>query len=170
MKLKLTVFIAVGVIAMGLLLGTGTAKAYVVVFDANDNTRAIGITDLDIGGTPYDVDFISTLEPVIVYGDAPGEFDFNTIDSAKAAIDAVTAALNTEGGVFYVGSQGGTNGPPATFYSVAYASQTFNDGREAAAQQWRVSFQDGTWLPSVDTISDWESGDRTWAIFTVVGP
>jgi hypothetical protein len=158
------------VVVLALLLGAGAAQATEVIRDGNQSTRAIGITNLDIGGTLYDVDFIFPQEPWNVYGDTPGEFDFNTNESALAATDAVTAALNTEGGVFYVGSQGGTNGRPATFYSVAYASQTFTDGREADALQWRVSFQDGTWLPGVDTTSLWEGDVRTWATFTEVNP
>jgi hypothetical protein len=160
--------VTVGVFFVSLLLLASAAQATDVIRDGNESTRAIGITNLDIGGTLHDVDFIFPQEPVLVYGDLPGEFDFNTKESALAATDAVTAALNTEGGVFYVGSQGGTNGPPATFYSVAYASQTFNDGREADALQWRVSFQDGTWLPGVDTTSLWNGDVRTWAVFTHV--
>jgi hypothetical protein len=156
------------VVVLALLLGAGAAQATEVIRDGNQSTRAIGIMDLDIGGTLYEVDFIFPQDPEIVYGDLPGEFDFNTNESALAATDAVTAALNTEGGVFYVGSQGGFNGPAATHYSVAYASETFTDGREADVHSWRVSFEDGTWLPGVDTISDWEGDERTWAIFTVV--
>jgi hypothetical protein len=165
MKLKTTVLSAIFVFAMG-LLGAGATSAAEVVFDPASDDRAIGITDLDIDGTFYDVDFISAQEAESVYGDLPGEFDFNTKDSAQAAINAVTATLNTEGGVLYVGSSGGRNNVAATFYSVAYASETLSD--VTTALQWRATGQSGTWISDIDTTSLWKGDPRTWAIFTLV--
>ena len=43
--------------------------------DPDDNDNAIRITDLDIGGTPYNVTFISQTTALSQYGDLPGDFD-----------------------------------------------------------------------------------------------
>jgi hypothetical protein len=166
MKFKLTVLLATFVVMMGLMLGT--AQAATVVFDSIIPDRAIGITDLDIDSTPYNVIFISGQSPENVYGDLPGEFDFNTKESAKAATNAVADALNTVGGVLYVGSEGGNNNTGATFYSVGYES--FIAGPADSTRQWRATGQDGTWLTNVDTTSLYGGDPRTWAIFTATDP
>jgi hypothetical protein len=66
---KKTVFsaLAAGAVVMGLLLGTSMAQAEDVIFDPNDADQATGITDLDIGGTLYNVDFISQTTALSVY-------------------------------------------------------------------------------------------------------
>ena len=68
MKQK-TVFsaLAAGAVAVGLLLAASTAQAEDVIFDPSDPNKATGITDLDVGGTLYDVDFISQTTALSVY-------------------------------------------------------------------------------------------------------
>jgi hypothetical protein len=58
MKFKLTVLLATFVVALGLLLGTSTAQAAEVIFDPVVPGKANGITNLDIGGTPYNVAWV----------------------------------------------------------------------------------------------------------------
>ena len=168
MKFKLTVILATFVVTISLLLCISAAQAGTVKFDPTDSTRAIGITDLDVDGTPYNVDFILT-EAVNVYGSLPGEFDFNTSESALAAVDAVTLALNEEGGVLFVGSEGGRNNTFAQNFNVAYNHT--GEGPTALANQWRSFIDSGTWRRSNSSeVSLWIGDARTWAIFTVAGP
>jgi hypothetical protein len=83
---------------MMFLLGAGAAQAQTVIFDTltepPDPTKAIGIDDLVVDGTTYDVDFTDRTNPDSVYGDFPGDLDFNDEASAAAAHDAVDSALN----------------------------------------------------------------------------
>jgi hypothetical protein len=97
MKFKLTVLLAACVVTMGLLLGTSAAQAATVFFDPSDPERAIGINNLDVGGTLYNVAFISQTTAQSLYGDVPGVFDFPDSASASAAVDAVNVELNAEG-------------------------------------------------------------------------
>lgn len=75
-----------------LVPGSGAAQTTEVHFDGSNAT---GITNLNVGGTFYDVMFLyDTAENI--YGAEPGVYDFSDEPSAEAARDAVTAALNTE--------------------------------------------------------------------------
>ena len=90
---------------MSLLLGASSVQAEEVIFDSGSSRRAIGITDLSVNGTLYDVRFFSQTTAQEVYGPVPGVFDFDGIDAASVATDAVNAALNAAG-ANYVGTAG----------------------------------------------------------------
>ena len=84
------------VVALVFLLGAGAAEAATVNFDPADSDKAIGITNLDIDGTPYNVAFTTSTTASDVYGAFPGVFDFTTSELAEAALDAVNALLTGE--------------------------------------------------------------------------
>jgi hypothetical protein len=63
--------VTVGVFFVSLLLLASAAQATDVIRDGNEPTRAIGINNLDIGGTLYDVDFKFPKEPQLVIRLAP---------------------------------------------------------------------------------------------------
>jgi hypothetical protein len=73
-----------------------------VIPDPDNSFKAIRITNLDIGGTTYNVDFLGPTEAVNVYGAYPGPLDFTTSDSAHDAVTAVNAEL-TAAGIVEVG-------------------------------------------------------------------
>ena len=61
----------------------------------NGTSKAIGIENLDIDGTLYNVAFTSTgTVAVQVYGIIPGQFDFSLATTATTAINAVNFELN----------------------------------------------------------------------------
>ena len=84
-----------------LLLFCVSSYAFVVDLDPNDNTQAIGIRNLDIQGTAYDVIFEysegphSTPQPGDIFIDEAG---------AVAATNAINAALNSVSVIQSVGS------------------------------------------------------------------
>ena len=81
-------------LAIALLLGAGAAQAATVKFE-NGTSKAIGIQNLDIDGTVYNVDFTSTgTVAAQVYGIFLGKFDFSLATTAAAAVDAVNSELN----------------------------------------------------------------------------
>jgi len=106
------------VVALAFLLGAGGVQAQ-VQFDTTDTTRAIGIDNLIIDGTTYDVDF--TGEDTVaaeIYGDFPGTYEFpgetapnlpESAPEAAAAVDAVNAALTGASAEFV----GGVSAPLA---------------------------------------------------------
>ena len=107
MKFKLTVILATCVVALGLLLGASAAQAAEVIFDPVVPGKANGITDLDVGGTPYNVAFTTLLDPIEVYGPFPGVYTFTTDTAASGAVNAVSAALtDSSENVFGVGAAG----------------------------------------------------------------
>lgn len=92
---KLASFLAVGSVAVGLLLGAGMAQAQEVILDGDDVVRIENLQVFDDQGGPrtYDVEF--------VYGDAKDLFGddftnpyFLTEEDALLALEAVTDALN----------------------------------------------------------------------------
>jgi len=90
MKFKLTVLLATFVVTMGLLLGASAAQAQVSL----EGDTATGIQNLDVGGTLYNVAFLSTTATDL-YGPAPNPiFDFPGDSSAYDALESVNAALN----------------------------------------------------------------------------
>jgi hypothetical protein len=85
--------LAAGVVAMSLLLGASAASAATVTFGSLPG-KAIGITELDVGGTFYDVLFDELATASSIYGTFPGTFSM-TANEANAASIAMVAALNT---------------------------------------------------------------------------
>ena len=123
MKLKLTVILAACVVTMGLLLGTSAAQAATVIFE-NGTSKAIGIENLDIDGTLYNVAFMSTgTVAAQVYGIFPGHFDFSLATTAAAAVDAVNSELN-KADAAGVGAEGSTAVP---FFWVGFDAEMGGD-------------------------------------------
>jgi hypothetical protein len=91
---KLGAFRAVAIAACLMLGASAAQSATEVILDTDSRFKAIGITDLDIGGTLYNVTFASDSLAVRVYGEFPGTFTFTTEEDAQAAVDAIVAALN----------------------------------------------------------------------------
>jgi len=91
-KANMCRWIVMGAVVLLLVPGSGAAQTTEVHFEGSNAT---GITNLNVGGTFYDVTFLyDTAENI--YGTAPGQFDFSDGPSAEAARDAMAAALNTE--------------------------------------------------------------------------
>ena len=83
--------LAASAVAMSLLLGASATQAVVVT----DGPVATGITNLDVSGGLFNVDFVIGTWPDI-YGATPS-FDFSDTTSAGAAVAAVNDALNGAG-------------------------------------------------------------------------
>jgi hypothetical protein len=84
-----------------MLLACVASHAFIVDLDDHDGTaRAIGISNLDIQGTAYDVIFEHSVGPH--NNRQPGDI-FIDEASATAATDAINAALNSIGGIAGVG-------------------------------------------------------------------
>jgi hypothetical protein len=94
---------------MLLLTYTSSADAYVVL-TAPDNTNAIGILNLEISGTAYDVDF-TQITITDGLGPASGDVFAGPVEdivanqaAATAAVAAINAALDATGTVKTAGS------------------------------------------------------------------
>ena len=127
-----------------------------VLFDVS-GTNAIGIENLDLGGTLYDVAFTASVTADEVYGTFPGEYDFNA-DGAISAVDAVTELLN-DAGAATVGE-----GESAESFFVGYFS---SDPFGVESVTHREAEINGTW--DQNTISDvkpYNSDPKVWADFT----
>ena len=83
-----------------LLLICVSSHAFVIDLDDNDDSRAVGIHNLDIQGTAYDVIFEHSTGPHNAR--QPGDI-FIDEASATAATDAINAALNSVGGILGLG-------------------------------------------------------------------
>jgi len=81
-----------GSLAVTLLLAGGAAQAVEVI---RDGTNALGIVDLNVNGTSYNVTFV--LESAAeLHGSYPGVFRFDTKVEAGDAVFAVNVVLNEE--------------------------------------------------------------------------
>lgn len=159
-------FLAAGTIAMGLLLGTSAAQAATVVRDPGDSATAIGIEDLNVGGTLYDVDFLGPTEAVNVYGPLPGTFDFTTSASAQNAVAEVAAALNLAGGVLRVGPDRDVAG---LSYRVGWETSVGPLDADLLSV-WEGVGETGEWLPVTDPdVVIYAADSRIYADFTVAG-
>ena len=162
MKFKPTLLLLTVVVTMGLLLGTSAAQEAEVIFDQDVTTKAIGILNLEIDGTRYNVDFI-TADALTVYDPLPpGDFDFNTSASAQAAVVAVNDALNANDALL-VGSE---NGEESQFYYVGWNSAT--SGTLGIVNVWRGRIIDLEWTTTPEATFNFDA--RTWATFTLAGP
>jgi hypothetical protein len=144
-------------------------QAWTVDFDPNQPDAATGITNLDIGGTIYNVAFISQTTAVSLYGEAPGVYDFTTNPTAGAAVDAVNAAL-TLANVEFVGS-GAVVAPATRIYDVGFNFVPI--GKIKGVQVWEGTVGSetaGTWIRPTDTdLLSYTFDERTYADFTVAG-
>jgi hypothetical protein len=88
-------------VSIVLLLFCVSSHAFVVDLDPNDNTQAIGIRNLDIQGSAYDVLFEYSTGPHNT--PQPGDI-FIDEAGALAATNAINTALNSVGTIQSVGS------------------------------------------------------------------
>ena len=149
-----------------LILAPVGSQAQTVIRDPGNSLKAIGIRDLNVNGTFYDVEFLWRTPAIKVYGGPPGVFDFTTQDSAGAAVEAVNAALNTAG-VTFVGSEGS----PVDFFSEAYFigwSMGPSIG-PAPTVNTESGGHDPPWTGPVSDPIIYTDG-RTYAVFTPTGP
>ena len=155
--------LAASAVAIGLLLVTSLAQAGTVVFDPTDPTKATGITDLDIGGTIYNVDFISLTTAVSLYGEAPGVYDFSDNPTAAAAVDAVNAALNAAN----ANTVGSAGQPGTPIFDVGFNFVPI--GQIKAVQVWEGAIGSetaGTWIRPTDSdLLSYTFDERTYADF-----
>ena len=164
MRICKTVGIALAA-AMVFLLGA-PVQAGTVIFDPNNATKAIGIANLDIAGTLFNVEFTPDLTAGLVYGDFPSSFDFITSETALAVTIAVDEALNAEGGVFSVGGE--LNPVGRLSYLVGFDSESENNIERVIAWEASTMISDDVWSTGVlpEAVSYLEP--RVWATFTVV--
>ncbi len=128
-----------------------------VIFDGS-GTNAIGIENLDLGGTLYDVAFTASVSADEVYGTFPGEYDFANINLAISAVNAVTELLNDEG-ADTVGE-----GEFSESFFVGYFSST-PFGVESVTH--READFDGTWDQNPITFTKpYNTDPKVWADFT----
>jgi len=139
-----------------------------VIFDPNNATKAIGVVNLDIGGILFNVDFTPEATAGLVYGDFPSIFDFTTSDAAAAAMISLNAALNAEGGVFFVGGVEPELG--RVRYLVGFDSEVENNVERVIAWEASTPPNDDVWsiglLPDVVSYVE----PRVWAVFTPGSP
>jgi len=159
-------YLAAGTMAMGLLLGAGTASAATVLFgDPAEPNKATGIQDLNVAGTSYNVTFDVLAFAFEIYGSFPGSFPiFNTSTEASNARDAVNVALNAAGAL----TVGEVSADGSPIYNIGYDSfvgplnQEFVNVARGAEEtgEW-VTLGLNTWLYNLD--------EKTYAVFTVDG-
>jgi hypothetical protein len=109
--------LAIGVVAMGLLLGAAAAQAEPTI--EQEGSTANAIRNLPIGGAVYDVEFkFGRLDQI--YGGTV--YDFDNEADACGTVNPVNLALTTlSGGSFDVGPPGG---PTRRKYHVPYSIQS----------------------------------------------
>ena len=168
MKYKRTVLLLTVAVTMGLLLGTSAAQAETVLFDPDFPTRALGIEDLEFGGTLYDVDFILGEVGFAYDSGFPYVFDFPTSSAAQAAVIAVNAAL-TAAGALSVGQPGAEDVDFSTLYEVGWRAEKQDLAVASIVSVWQGTIID---LEPWQELSDFtfSTDPRWWAKFTLVGP
>ena len=165
---KLTVAIT-GILLLSIVSGV---QAATVVFKTGSTTQAVGILNLELDGTLYNVAFTAPdTTAAQAYGDFPGELPFDTSDPAQDAADAVNDELNSAGALT-VGTEESSGAP---FYRVAWVSGALGEGEDKieAVGFWEsgkgADPDVDPWLrldePDVDS---YNFGTRLWANFTVV--
>jgi len=166
--------VTVGVFFVSLLLGASAASAGDVVFGSLAG-KAIGITDLDIDGTLYDVTFDEDATALSVYGELPGTFSL-TADEAAAAATAMVAALNTAGAVL-VGEDTSENGLLNVNFSIGVDSVGLPPPPEDPIAFFVVIAEGnftlgvlGEWEGPRTDQESWSFEDRTYVVFTQVSP
>jgi hypothetical protein len=157
-------------LAVVLLLGAGAANA-LVILDPALSTRAIGITNLDVSGTLYNVSFVGVTDAASEYGD-PGVFDFTTSVLAQTAVNAASAALNLATMVEVVGPLGGNTNAFNKEFAVAWNQTTGNPVLAQIFKSDSIGGGGSTWSAAVAANSPYvgvgPSDGGIWARFTPV--
>ncbi len=156
-----------GVVAMVFALGVRSVQAgFTVQFDPLDTEKVIAINSLDVNGTPYDVTFTLSTTAMGIYGtfDLMGNnYDFNTIDAAQSAANAVVDALNTI--VFDVTVGSPNEGFGSVLFRVPYASDVVLDVDTVIFWEGTRGFDPPTpWtVPGMADADSYYLGERVWA-------
>jgi hypothetical protein len=128
-----------------------------VIFEGS-STNAIGIENLDVGGTLFDVSFTASVTAAEVYGPFPGQFDSQNLPLVIDAVDAVTAALN-DAGAATVG-----DGVSSQSFFVGYLSNSPASGETVTH---READTNGTWAQkSISFTFPYNTSNKVWADFT----
>jgi hypothetical protein len=165
MKLKRTVLLTAGIVALGLLLGASAAQAEPIVIV--DGDTATHIQNLDVEGTLYNVAFLRTSGDDL-YGDPP-VFDFPDELTVKAAKVAAVLALNDDNRATRAGPSAEQSVPD---WGIGYELETDPLGGEAIkvqnASYIGKQFQD--WVDADIDLWPPAEDDRIYADFTLAGP
>ena len=166
MTRKLGTALAVGAVAMCLLLGAGMAQAQTVEKDGDTVTAIRG---LQLGNFIYDVEFprqsgSTTYNFDPIFG---AIFDFNTSLDALAAVAAVNDILTAEG----VSTVGVSGSPPSSEFNIGYEDVEQRSGEvDVTFGYVELGKADpnspGAWLDDNATYPI--SEQHTWADFTIV--
>ena len=109
--------------------GASTVQA-ATVETSDDGTNATGIRNFKFNGTVYNVVFLRTTGDELYF---PSDFDFTTVDTANAAVNAVNDVLNTEKTVKTVGQPSKAK---TDFFNIGFA---FDEGAtEFAKSEYMV--------------------------------
>jgi hypothetical protein len=159
MKLKLIVFFAAGVIALGLLLGLSAAQAESTV--TVDGVTATHIQNLEVNGHLYNVAFLIDTANTIYGTDLV--YDFPDRDLARNAKNAVNVALNNDGRATKVGP------------SSAEGIIDYGIGYPEVLQPFKNNVHNGSYTQKFGWIdSDFDFWDvavaHMYADFTLAGP
>jgi len=169
-------YLTIGAVVMSLLLGASAVQAQnlaeVILDPGSTAKRATGITNLTVEGNVYNVTFTSYITALEVYGEVEGIFVFpSTVGSAQNVVNAVNYALNGEGGVLFVGSEGGTNDEFAEAFNVGFRYQHVSVGDLDGCNVQTGFTEDGTgsWIgiDEPDVLS-WYADERTYIELTPV--
>jgi hypothetical protein len=157
----------IAILTISLFLANGPAGAQTVVFgDSLDPTKATSITDLEVGGTSYNVVFEVSTFAFLVYGPFPGTFNiFNTVSQAEVAVDSVNSALNSWGAT----SIGNINTPGIEFFTYNIGYDTFLVGSIQMIHTWRAAKPDinDPWVSTGQNQWTYNTDERNWAVFTI---
>jgi len=138
-----------------------------VIRDPVNDTRATGISNLDISGTLYNVSFACGFEAAGCYGVPPGVFDFTTSDAAEAAVAAAVAELNSAGMVNTVGEAGLEDTVINNAFYVAWSSEGESPPIFVDRFGGSSPFDSTTW-ENLDPDRTTAVDATIWARFTVV--
>jgi hypothetical protein len=160
-KTRSSTAVLTGVFAITLILGTGAAYAVEVIQDPAGN--AIGVTQLQIDGTFYDVEFAFGKGIDVIGAPVQWPSAGNGSESAEIAVDALVALLGAESTpVLTVGPVSN----PAPYFYVPY--QIIGSNAKIVAGN---SDDIGGWTTgNIGDSADY-SGialDQWWAVFTEV--
>jgi len=164
--------LAVGAVAMCLLLGVGMAQAevYESVEKTHDGETVTAIRGLEIGDLVYDVEFprqtgAKTYDAIPHF---PTTFDFETRQEASEARDAVNSVLTIEDA-----SQVGTSALEDSLrFNIGFREERVNIGVKVDTEVVLTlqGENTGAWGTDKGVFYLYNaSGETTWADFTVVG-
>ncbi len=152
-------------VAVVFLLDVGGAQAQMVRLDPMNDSIAIGIDNLIVNGTPYNVTFPLAL-PFDQYGGPPPvSLDFHTEAAAVEAAEAVNAALNGVPTATRVGDPRLPIPIPTAFFLIGY--EYVANGNDLRTANANYDSNSNMWFYNrVFTASS--TNVQTWASFDVV--